>query len=318
MIDRRFIGSINKIEWIWSFIGVISLLIALGIISSRSPLDALMANAISASFLAIAALGQMFVFTTGRGAADLSIPGVITISAFMTTRLVGGSSVNLLYGLPLILLVGVLIGFANGVFVTIFRIPPIIATLGMGYVLITFSLVLNEGFAAFKTCSVLLFMTRNKFLGLPIIVIFVIIVALLCAFVLKKIVYGRALLALGQNIFAAYFSGINIRVVEILAYVISGALAALAGIFLSARVGGAFLGMGDSYLMETIGAVVIGGTAVAGGKASIIGTLFACLFLILLTTVMQSAGISIGLQNILKGVLIVLALAFMSSGEKEK
>lgn len=316
MGDRN-LSFVSKTEWFWSFIGVISLLVVLGIISSRFPLDALVANAVSASFLAIAALGQMFVFTTGRGAADLSIPGVITVSAFMTTRVIGGYSANLLYGLPLILFTGMLIGFANGIFVTIFRIPAIITTLGMGYVLTTFSLVLNEGFAAFKTCPVLLFMTRNKILGLPVIVIFVIIVALLCAFILKRTAYGRALLALGQNIIAAYFSGINVRLVEILAYVISGALAALAGVFLSARVGGAFLGMGDSYLMETVGAVVIGGTAVTGGKASIIGTLFASLFLTLLTTVMQSAGISIGLQNILKGVLIVFALVFMSTRERE-
>ncbi len=85
-------------------------------------------------------------------------------------------------------------------------------------------------------------------------------------------------------------------------------LAGLAGILVSARVGGAFLGMGDSYMMETIGAVVIGGTLIFGGKCTVVGTFFGALFLVLVGTAMYIAGLPIGAQNIIKGLIIVAVL----------
>lgn len=85
-------------------------------------------------------------------------------------------------------------------------------------------------------------------------------------------------------------------------------LAALCGFFLSGRIGGAFLGMGDSYLLDTVGAAVIGGTLAAGGRSSSIGTFFGALFLSVVVTTMQVANMSVGVQNIIKGAIIVSVL----------
>ena len=107
---------------------------------------------------------------------------------------------------------------------------------------------------------------------------------------------------------AAALSGIRVRRVQLAAYVISGLFSGAMGVLLAARVSGAFLGMGDSYLMETIGAVVIGGTLIFGGRSTVLGTLFGCLFFVIIVTAMQVAGFDAGVQKIVKGVLIILVL----------
>jgi ribose transport system permease protein len=136
-------------------------------------------------------------------------------------------------------------------------------------------------------------------------------------FVLKKTTFGRSLLALGQNYDAAYYAGIKVRRVKMLTYILCSLLAAAAGLLISLRVGGAFLGMGDSYMLETVGGVVIGGTLMTGGRASALGTLLGCLFLTLVVTAMQIAGLDTGVQNIIKGILIVLVIVIGTKPLKE-
>ena len=120
--------------------------------------------------------------------------------------------------------------------------------------------------------------------------------------------FGKSLTALGQNLEAARLSGIDMNVVQMIAYVMSGVLAAFGGMLISARVGGAFLGLGDPYLLETVGSVVVGGTLIFGGRAVPTGTFFGSLFLVLLVTAMQVAGMRIGGQYIAEGALIILVL----------
>ena len=103
---------------------------------------------------------------------------------------------------------------------------------------------------------------------LPVIVIVAVALAALIALLFRYTRFGRSLTALGQNLEAAHLSGINVNLIQAIAYVISGVLAAFGGILISARVGGAFLGLGDPYLLETVGSVVVGGTLIFGGKPS--------------------------------------------------
>jgi ribose transport system permease protein len=144
--------------------------------------------------------------------------------------------------------------------------------------------------------------------GINYVILIAIALGALFHYVLKHTTYGRSLAALGQNYDAAYFAGIKVQRVEIASYMLCSLLAALAGLLISLRVGGAFLGMGDSYMLETVGGVVIGGTLISGGKPSAIGVLLGCLFLTLVMTAMQVARFDIGLQNIVKGLLIVLVI----------
>jgi ribose transport system permease protein len=159
-------------------------------------------------------------------------------------------------------------------------------------------------------------LTNTKLLGLPVVTYIVLLIVIGIAFMFRSMTYGRALLALGQNKRAAQLAGIKVNLVETLAYVISAVLAAICGFFISGRIGGAFLGMGDSYLLDTVGSVVIGGTLASGGRAVTLGTLFGALFLSFVVAAMQVANFSIGVQNIIKGVIIISVLVLSANRGK--
>ncbi len=301
--------SIRSVSWIWAAVGALVMWLVLGLFAGNLNLESLIATSVTASFLAIVAMGQMLVVTTGRGAIDLSIPSVITLAAYLSAGMSNGSNLNLLYVVPFTLAIGGLIGLLNALTVLVLRIPSIIATLGMGYIVTTAILVYNPHYRATYIASVLVHASRDRLFGvLPVIVIIAIALAGLMAFMFRSTRFGKSLTALGQNLEAAQLSGIAVNLIQAIAYVISGMLAAFGGILISARVGGAFLGLGDPYLLETVGSVVVGGTLIFGGKAVPVGTFFGSLFLVLLVTAMQVAGIRIGGQYIGEGLLIILVL----------
>ena len=310
--------SVWSAPWIWAALGAAAMWVLLGIFAKNLNLESLVATATTASFLAIVAMGQMLVVTTGRGAIDLSIPGIITLGAYLSAGMLKGVNVNLLYVVPLVLAIGGAIGILNALTVLFLRIPPIIATLGMGYIVTTFILVYNPYYRATYIASVLLAVSRYKLFGIiPLIVLVAIALTVFLTLMLGHTKFGKSLTALGQNLDAAHLAGINVNLVQAVSYVLSGVLAAFGGILISARVGGAFLGLGDPYLLETVGSVVVGGTLIFGGRAVPTGTLFGSLFLVLLVTAMQVAGMRIGGQYIVKGLLIILVL-FVAAGRSRQ
>lgn len=308
---------IKDIHWIFAVVGSLLMWIVIGIISGNLNLNSLTANMTSAAFLGIAALGQMMVITTGRGAIDLSIPNVITLSAFLTMGIIDGNNARMPLGLLAVLGVGVLVGMLNSFLVIWLKITPMIATLAVGYIVSSVVSIYNRSFNTMKVCSILGDVVKKRLFNIPLIVYLVLLLGMGIYLVFRYMTYGKALLALGQNKTAAYLAGIRVNQVEMIAYVSSGMLAALAGFFLSARVGGAFLGMGDSYMLDTVGSVVIGGSLIAGGRAVTFGTLAGGLFLSLLVTAMQVANFAVGVQNIIKGILIIFVLV-LSTTHKEK
>ena len=308
---------VSRAQWIWTFVGSLLLWILIGVLRSNLNLSSLWSNAISASFLTIAALGQMFVITTGTGAIDLSIPSVITLTAFVATGTINGSDAHLPEALVLVFLIGAVVGLCNGVSVVYLKIPPIIATLAIGNIVTTCYLLYNAHFIAFKISPILLALTRSYFLGVPLLIYFMAAVCGLAALLLGGLTFGRALIAVGQSMKAAFLVGVRTNLILITTYVMSGIISALAGVLISARVGGAFLDMGSPYLLQTIGAVVLGGTLILGGRATILGTIFGSLFLTLVVTTMAVAGLSIGLQRVFEGVIIILVLSMASSRRAE-
>jgi ribose transport system permease protein len=301
--------SIRNVSWIWAALAAVAMWLLLGLFAHNLNLESLIATSVTASFLAIVAMGQMLVVTTGRGAIDLSIPSIITFAAYLSVGLSKGSNVNLLYVIPLALAIGGGIGLLNALIVLFLRIPPIIATLGMGYIVTTLILIYNPHYRSTYISSLLMHLSRDRVLGVfPAIVIIAIALAVLISLMFKYTKFGKSLTALGQNLEAAHLCGIDVNLIQAITYMISGVLAAFGGILISARVGGAFLSLGDPYLLETVGSVVVGGTLIFGGKAVPAGTFFGSLFLVLLVTAMQVAGMRIGGQYIAEGLLIILVL----------
>ena len=303
-------------HWAWSAIAALAMFIVVSLISGKISYMSFAANFTIACYLTICALGQMIVMTTGRGAFDLSIPNMITLSAFLTMGLINGQDGNFFPVLLLVIAVGAVVGFINSVLVIRLRITSMIATLAVGYILSTATSIYNRTFNSLAVSDIMKTITRTRFLELPIICYIVVLIVIGIALVFRNVTYGRALLALGQNKRAAQLAGIKVNRVETLAYVISAVLAAVCGFFLSGRVGGAFLGMGDSYLMDTVGSVVIGGTLASGGRAVPFGTMFGALFLSFVVAAMQVANFSIGMQNIVKGAIIICVLVLSANRSK--
>jgi ribose transport system permease protein len=300
---------VKKIAWIWAAVGTFVMWVVLGLFAHNLNLESLIATSTNASFLAIVALGQMLVITTGRGAIDLSIPSVITLSAFLSAGIASGSDLKTLYAVPVVLVIGAFIGVVNAFTVLFLRIAPIIATLGTGYIITTAILIYNPHFTTAYVAPVLLHVARDRLFGvLPLVLLITIAIVILLNLMLTRTRYGRCLIAVGQNLAAARLTGMPVNLIQGVAYVLCSLLAAFGGIMISAQVNGAFLGLGDPYLLQTVGSVVVGGTLIFGGRAVPLGTLLGSLFLVLLVTAMQVAGLKIGGQLVAEGLFIMLVL----------
>lgn len=309
---------IKENNWVWAALGAFLLWFAMGISSGRLNLESFLSNAYIASFLAILSFGQMLVVTSGRGAIDLSIPGVLTLMAFISMSIINGENKNVPLAIFVIVVLGAIIGILNGLMVIFLQIPAIIATMAMNYILTTAALLINKNFSIFAIAPVLDKLIKTRIFGIQLMIFIVLLLAVLFWFWLERTAYGKSLLAIGQNRDAAKLAGIKVNLVEIMTYAFSSILAAISGMLISARVGSAILGMGDAYSLETVASIVVGGTLISGGKANVPGTLAGCLFLGLIVTTMQIIGFSVGAQNIAKGALIIIVLLLGSGKERVK
>jgi len=286
----------------------------LSVITNHFNLNSLSGVATSASFLAIVAIGQMFVVASGSGNIDLSIPSVMTISAFVTMILSRGTDAGLLIAVPAVLAIGIATGAANAFLVVKLRIPAIIATLAVGYGLDSSALIANRSLDVYTVSALLRGVSSAKFLGVPSILILGIALVAVAAAIIKKTPYGRGLMATGQNATAAHLAGVRVGRTITIAFLTSGVLGAFGGALLSAHAGGAFLQMGEPYLLQSVGAVVIGGTLIAGGSATALGTFFGSILLVLIVTTMQVSGWSPGMQEVVQGAIVIAILAAAGGG----
>ena len=310
----------NPLAWLrahrWAFagIGLLGLWAALAAVTAQFSLASLSGVATSGSFLAVVAIGQMFAVATGGGNVDLSVPGVVTLSAFATMILSGGTDGGLLRALPAVLAIGLAVGALNAVLILRLRMPAIIATLAVGYGLDTASLLANRRFTTFAISPTLRTLATAHPGGVPAILLFALALTLAAGLLIGRTGYGRWLMASGQNAIAADLAGVPVGRVTAAAFVLSGVLAAIDGALLSAHTGGAFLEMGQPYLLQSVGAVVVGGTLILGGSATELGTLFGALLLVLLVTTMQIAGLPGGVQDMVQGAVIIAVLAAAGGG----
>ncbi len=305
-------------SWILAMLGSIVLWILMGLSGNGISIRSLIDNAYTASFLAIAGLAQMLVVTSGRGAIDLSIPGMITLGAYVSMGICNGSNIMIIPAILLVIVLGVIVGLLNSSMVIFLGIPAIIATMAMNYIIVTGTMLINNTFNVFTIPSILKAIVQTRVMGVPIIIGIVVILALLIHFLLSATAYGKSLLAMGQNLEAARLASVKVIRVEMLTYVLASVFAGIAGALISARVTGAYLGMGDNYQMESIACIVIGGTLMSGGRANAFGTLVGSLFLYLTFSSMQLMGADAGIQSVVKGALIIALLLVGASENGEQ
>jgi ribose transport system permease protein len=296
-------------RWIWSLLGVLILWGLLSAVTSQLSLSSLSGVAISSSFLVLVALGQMAVVTTGDGNIDLSISSVMTLSAYVALIVIGGHDSRLFLGVVVTFGLGLLVGAINAALVLLARIPAIIATLATGYVLATASLLANRAIPGFTIAPTLRAIATARVVGVPIMAVVALVVMIAASLALNRTAYGRTLSAVGQNALAARLAGVKTIRVAAGAFLASSVLAAFTGLLLGAYVGGAFLEMGQPFLLQSLGAVVLGGTLILGGSATAVGTMFGAVLLVLIVTTMQIARLPPGTQDVVEGAVIIAVLA---------
>jgi ribose transport system permease protein len=259
--------------------------------------------------LVLVALGQMAVVTTGDGNIDLSISSVMTLSAYVALIVIGGHDSRLFLGVVVTFGLGLLVGAINAALVLLARIPAIIATLATGYVLATASLLANRAIPGFTIAPTLRAIATARVVGVPIMAVVALVVMIAASLALNRTAYGRTLSAVGQNALAARLAGVKTIRVAAGAFLASSVLAAFTGLLLGAYVGGAFLEMGQPFLLQSLGAVVLGGTLILGGSATAVGTMFGAVLLVLIVTTMQIARLPPGTQDVVEGAVIIAVLA---------
>jgi len=265
--------------------------------------DSLRIQLILAAFVGIVGIGQTLAILIGQ--IDLSIPANISLSAIFSANVYGQTS-NPLLSLLAGCAVGLVAGFLNGIGIAFLRVPSLIWSLGMNLVLQGATLVYTDTAAPSSTIAPFAhWIVTGTAGGLPIILLFWILLSGLCLGILHSTAFGRRIYALGNNELASAMSGLNVFRIYFPVYLVSGLTASITGILLSGYSGQTYLGMGDSYLLIPIAAVVIGGTTLAGGRGGYFGTMIGSVAVILLDSVLTSLQVSPGLRKIFFGAIIV-------------
>ena len=297
--------------WAYGFIIALVMWIATtayaGIGSAGATLTAAL---IFGAFSVLVGTGQMLVIASGPGNIDLSMPSVMTLSAYISMAVMSGQDGMLFGGLAVAIAVGAAAGTLNYLAITLLRLPPIIATLAWSFVFQSLAYNLG-GSATLKPPAMLSAFTLWRVAGIPVMPIAVMLLTVATMLVLTRGIWGRRLLAIGQSEPAARLAGVSAGRVRLVAYAACGIAAALAGFLLSGYSGGAALNMGDVYLLESIAVVVLGGTSVAGGQANAIGIWGAALFFNLMATMLNTFQMQAGIRFILTGALIILIVAIV-------
>jgi len=311
-------GRVLSQPWFYATAGAILVWIIIVAYSGGADGGAVMSAALNYSvYFAIVGLGQMIVMASGAGNIDLSVPANITLAAYLSTGQMQGADAGLIPGIAAGIGSGILIGAVNAFLIIAFRIPPMVATLASGLVLESLTFVYSRISVA-KPAPILADFATGQILGLPYVTLLALIGSIALVYILRRSIFGRSLFACGQNTVAAWLSGVNVLRTRIAAYILCGALTSLAGVLFAGFVGGPSLNMGSEFLLSSIAVVVIGGTNVAGGQASVVVTWSASLFLFLLLSMLNVFQVDPGLRNVITGVLIIAVLALNKTSRMQQ
>ena len=262
--------------------------------------------------LVLAAAGETLVILTGG--IDLSVGGMISVSNSLAATHMGDSGASVAGWTFLIALFGTSVGIANGLLVSVLRVPPFIATLATWSILDGFALLVldQDGGAASNT---LISATDFRLVGLPASAVFLIALALVWSW-LRRTRWGTYLYAVGSNARAATLAGTPIVLTRTSAYAASGLLASLAGIYRTVNVGSGSPIAGDALILPAIAAVVLGGTLLAGGRGGVGMTIIGAMSLLFINDLTFFAGISTFYTPMVQGVLLVVAVAVIAFGNR--
>ncbi len=286
------------------------ILVIIAVMSAASPFFFSMANfravSIGMAPTAIIAVGMTILLISGG--FDLSVGAVLALCSTLTAlTMVAGASIPVAIAVGL--LSGVAVGLLNGVIVTRFRVNPLVATLGTMSVARGAALVMTEGFSVSKLPASFGDVGRSQLGGVPTIVWITVAIVIVGDLVLRNSVFLRQVYFVGGNEKAARLSGLAVDRLRIIAYVLTGLLAAVAGVLLSSRLMSGMPTAGNALELQVLAACVIGGASLRGGEGTVLGGFLGVIFVALVNNAMTMLAVSIYWQMIVIGSVLVAAVA---------
>jgi len=260
-----------------------------------------------AAVLAIAAMGQTLVIQQ-RG-LDLSVAGMISLTAIIVTKYPNGANSGLLPAIGIALLACAITGAVNGFAVTRLRITPLIATLGTNALLLGVILLITSGSSTATPAPALTSLGFGKLWGIPHTVLIALVLVVIAALAMRFTGLGRRFVSVGTNAPGAYVAGIGVRRYVWSTYITASLFYGIAAILLAGYVGTPGLSAGTAYLLPSITVVVLGGASLAGGSGSVIGSAVGAIFLIQLQQDVFGAGAATSVQYLIQAGVIAAAMA---------
>lgn len=300
--------SFSYLEKIIPFIGLILLVIIISALNSAFLEPSNLFNLLrQVSINGLIAFGMTFVILTGG--IDLSVGSTLALSSAMIAILMV-SGVDSIVALLIGCIFGAILGAINGLLITLGKMAPFIATLATMTVFRGLTLVITDGNPITNLNGSYAFQLfgRGYFLGIPVPAVTMFIIFIILYIILHKTVFGRQTYAMGGNEKAAFISGIKVNKLKVMIYSLAGLMSAMAGAILTSRLNSAQPTAGMSYELDAIAAVVLGGTSLTGGKGRILGTLIGVLIIGVLNNGLNLLGVSSFYQQVVKGVVIIIAV----------
>lgn len=294
-----------------SYLGILIALVALCIVltfASDSFLTASnllnVSQQISTNFLI--AIGMTFIILLGG--IDLSVGSIIAVTGLMMGLMMKNWNMPVILSLLLGVAFASAVGLVTGLLITGFELPPFIATLGMMSIARGAAYTITEGQPIYTFPKGFLAIT-GRYGGIPVFTILIMVVMFaVAAYVLKYTKYGRYIYAIGGNENCAKLSGINVKKIKCIAYVISGFCCGVAAIVLTSRLDSAVPTNADGAELDAIAAVVIGGTSMTGGEGTLVGTIIGTMIIGVVANGLNLLNVPQGAQRMVKGGIIVLAV----------
>lgn len=313
MAKKKELGSVLR-----NFALVFIIIAIIVVMSFVSPVFMTSKNIINIirqiSINGIIAVGMTFVILTGG--IDLSVGSVVAITSVIVGSMLQGGS-NWLVACIVALLISLAFGAFNGFMIAYVGFQPFIATLATVTMGSGIALAYSNG-KPFTISNESFLKIGQGYLGaIPIPIVLLVIVVAIGLIILKTTTFGRYVFAIGGNKNAAKLSGVRTRRVELMVYVISALCASIVGLILSARISSGQPTAGEGYELDAIAATAIGGTSMTGGVGSLTGTIFGFVLLGLMTNSMNLLNINSFYQEIVKGILIIIAV-FLDMTSKNK
>lgn len=261
--------------------------------------------------LGVVSIGQTFVMLVGS--IDLSLAHLISLGVIVAAFAMQGDPSLIWLGILAAIMVGIIVGGINGLLVTLVKVNPLIATLGTGMVL---QGVLTTSYTTMQATAPASYraLAYDALGGLPYALLLLAGIGILGTFILRRTIAGARIYSVGGNPVSARLAGIRTERVVLAAHVVSGACAAATGLYLASRLGTAmpWVGVNGGYGLDSIAVVVIGGTLLTGGKGGISGTLAGVFLFATIDAVFNMLQIDPFLGQVLRGAVVVLAVAYHS------